>query len=161
MAERRLWARGWRAAVLISIGGVLGVSLITPAVAHVGPWDHNWREHIKPLVRKFGDQRWVNENDQAYAYVLRDPVSLDLSRTKGFTAVSRPFDGVYCLTPVDGIDPGSRPAIVSAEWGNSAGGELEPYWYADSSECSLGEYEVITEQAGVSSNNVAFTISVP
>jgi hypothetical protein len=162
MAGRKLWARGWRAAVMIALGAALGATLVTPAVAHIGGWAHNWKDHIKPRVRVYGDDRWVNGAEQAYGYVQRDPaVALDPSRTKNFTGVTNPMAGVYCLTPVAGINPDSRTAIVSPEWGNSGGAELEAFFYADGADCAAGEFEVITSVAGVLSNNVAFSIFVP
>ena len=39
---------------------------------------------------------------RAYASVLRTP-AFDAVRTKGFTTVTRPFTGVYCLTPAAGV----------------------------------------------------------
>lgn len=162
MAERKVWARGWRAAVLMLMGAVLGATLVTPAVAHIGGWSHNWKDHIKPRVRVYGDGRWVNGDEQAYAYVQRDPaVALDPSRTKNFTGVTNPMTGIYCLTPVPGINPDLRTAILSPEFGNSAGAELEAFFNADGTDCAAGKFEVITSVAGVMSNNVAFSIFVP
>ena len=40
--------RGWQGLVLIFLGALLGGTLLTPAVAHVGGWLHNWNQHIKP-----------------------------------------------------------------------------------------------------------------
>ena len=162
MSIRRIWPTGWRAIVLLIVGSVMGANLIAPAVAHVGGWTHNWTEHIKPRVRSFGDPRWVNGKEQAYARVLRSPsVALDTSRTKNFSAVTRPSTGNYCLTPAAGIDPASRAAVATPEWGNSAGADLEVFVYANAPSCASGQFQVITHQAGAASNNVAFYIFVP
>jgi hypothetical protein len=58
---------GWRAIVLLIIGGVLGASLLTPAAAHISDsFTHLWNTHIKPkadhryLLRPTGTQQsWV------------------------------------------------------------------------------------------------------
>lgn len=41
---------------------------------------------------------------------------LEVSRTSGFTAVSSPTTGLYCLTPANGIDQQAEPAVVSVDW---------------------------------------------
>jgi hypothetical protein len=59
MEQRSIWPKGWRGLALILVGIVMGATLITPAVAHIGSWTHNWTVHIKPKVRTYGDGRWV------------------------------------------------------------------------------------------------------
>jgi len=61
------WRSGWRAIVLLIIGGVLGANLIMPAAAHISDSvTHLWNAHIKPkadhryLLRPTGTQEvWV------------------------------------------------------------------------------------------------------
>jgi hypothetical protein len=61
------WRTGWRAIVLLMIGGVLGATLIVPAAADItGSFAHLWNAHIKPkadhryLLRPSGTQEaWV------------------------------------------------------------------------------------------------------
>lgn len=96
---------------------------------------------------------------RAYAVVKTD-VTFDAARTKNFTAVSRPFTGGYCLTPAAGIDPSTLSAVVSPEWGDSIGADLQAYVYADAADCA-GKFEVITANNGAVSNNTAFNIIVP
>jgi hypothetical protein len=106
--------------------------------------------------------------------------TLDASRTKNFTAVSRPLDpdgnpvvGVYCLTPTAGIDPATAPAVVSADWGLSAGSSLFAYTNfatpgLPGRPCPAASYEVHTRQLPQvysdgetePSNDVSFTILV-
>jgi hypothetical protein len=96
---------------------------------------------------------------RAYAVVKTD-VTFDAARTKNFTAVSRLSTGLYCLTPAAGIDPSTLSAVVSPEWGGSLGADLQAYVYANAPECA-GQFEGITVNNGVASNNTAFSIIVP
>lgn len=48
MTQRRIWPSGWRGVALIVVGIYIGATMITPAVAHVAGWTHNWKNHIKP-----------------------------------------------------------------------------------------------------------------
>jgi hypothetical protein len=78
---------------------------------------------------------------------------------KAFASVRRTSMGFYCVHPAAGIDPATMPAIVNAEFGFSAGSDLKAYW--EQGHCNADEYQVVTEQGGAKSNDVAFTILVP
>jgi hypothetical protein len=103
---------------------------------------------------------------QVRAYASVDPNSgspvLIPGRARGITAVSRNGIGDYCLTlnPALGIDAAKVSVVVTPEYGYSAGDTLQPYWEADS-DCGAGKVHVYTEQAGTSSDAVAFTVLVP
>jgi hypothetical protein len=100
---------------------------------------------------------------RAWATVNTTGPALVAGRNRGFTAVTRPGTGVYCLTvnPALGIDVSKVSVSVTPEWGISAGDTLQPYWYANASGCAAGQIEVYTEQAGAASNNVAFSVIIP
>lgn len=64
MNTRRIWPKGWRAIVLLLVGSVMGASLLSPAVAHVGGTvTHLWG-HLKPKVKTYGDGRWLKKTAQ-------------------------------------------------------------------------------------------------
>jgi hypothetical protein len=69
MTERNTWTKGWRGAVLILVGIVMGANLITPAVAHIGSVTHLWKTHLKPKVNAFGEARWrTDARGAAFSY---------------------------------------------------------------------------------------------
>ena len=96
---------------------------------------------------------------RAYAQVNTTP-ALVAARTKGFTTVTRPGTGVYCVT-APGIDPATSAAVVSPEWGASAGADLGASVYANAPSCPAGAFQVMTINAGGLSNSTAFYIVVP
>jgi hypothetical protein len=102
---------------------------------------------------------------RAYASVNNSGPSLDDSRTKNFTAVSRPSTGVYCLTPAAGVAETGAAAIVAVEWIDSIGNDLFVQNAEGSFACSAGQFAVrtFTISAGtlVLSNSVDFHILVP
>jgi hypothetical protein len=98
----------------------------------------------------------------AYALVDKGVPSLVAAKTKGFTAVTRPFTGGYCLTPAAGVDLSSRPVLAVPDWSLSA--NTPPYEaYAQSTplDCAAGQLEVITHRADALSNDVSFVVFVP
>ena len=78
---------------------------------------------------------------------------------KAFSSVRRTSFGFYCVHPAAGIDPATMPAIVNPEFGFSSGGDFKAYW--EQGHCNADEYQVVTEQGGAKSDDVAFTILVP
>jgi Collagen triple helix repeat (20 copies) len=121
-----------------------------------------------------GDQGDKGDPGTARAYALVFPgtngPSLVSQYTSGFTAVSRPSVGLYCLTPVAGVSPGNRPAVASVDF------FLTPFPQGDASAitsiffgpagCPDNEFIVRTYRRGdttgaVLANDVAFTIIVP
>lgn len=82
MLEKKLWTSGWRGVILIAIGVLMGASVISPAVAHVGgTLNHLWNApgHIKAKVRAFGDPRWVNANEAAGGDLTGTHANLQIS----------------------------------------------------------------------------------
>jgi hypothetical protein len=107
---------------------------------------------------------------RAYAFVNRfNPTTLDPATTKGFTAVSHPSTGVYCLTPPVGVSPASAPPVLTVEYGKTALLDSYVQWESLQS-CPQGTYQVVTLdsatvagnlQPSASSDTVSFTIIVP
>ena len=100
----------------------------------------------------------VKTSAEAYALVSSTGPALDPDFTKNFTAVNRPGTGVYCLTPAVGVDPNKRPAMVSPDYGYSAGDDLQAYRLYSADDCGGGQFEVVTQQNGVNSNQVGFQL---
>jgi hypothetical protein len=113
----------------------------------------------------------VNGTARAYAFVNGatgapgDLPTFNAAQTKGFTAVTEPDHGDYCLT-APGIDPTTTAAVVGSVYASAFAGfptfaELDP----DVSPCNTGQFHVLTNQisAGTRSAapNISFTIVVP
>ncbi|MGN6275920.1 MAG: hypothetical protein ACTHNP_08320 [Solirubrobacterales bacterium] len=104
---------------------------------------------------------------RAYAYVngsVSSP-SFNAQRTRGFSAVSEPAKGVYCLT-APGIDPATTAPAVTAVYNSGfAGVPTSAKLEARGEGCAAGQFEVLTQdiQSGseVDSPNLDFTIVVP
>lgn len=102
---------------------------------------------------------------RAYAYVT--PGAPSLSRAKGFTAVRRPFVGLYCLT-LPGLDLAQVTAFAAVDFRGTTGpeGNAAAMWDAAPG-CNVDEVGVRTERipdgggAATDSNDVAFTVMVP
>jgi hypothetical protein len=95
--------------------------------------------------------------------------SFNTAETKGFTSVTEPLQGDYCLT-TPGIDPSTSAAVVGSVFNSGFAGELTeaelwPVTEPNPSICSAGQFRVIV--LGLSSDaantvpNVDFTIVVP
>lgn len=100
---------------------------------------------------------------RAYAQVadVTGPTpTLVAARTKRFTAVTRIGTGSYCLT-APGVNSTKVAAVVSPEWGESAGADLGAIVYANAPGCDPGSFQVMTTNGGILSNSTAFTIVVP
>jgi hypothetical protein len=65
MEQRSIWPKGWRGLALILVGIVMGATLITPAVAHVAGWTHNWTQHIRPRT----DARYYTKTQSNARYL--------------------------------------------------------------------------------------------
>jgi hypothetical protein len=116
----------------------------------------------------------VLEKTGAYAFVkwpTKEGPILDTTRTSGFVSLTHPGTGVYCLTPAEEIDPAVTAAVVSPDWGNSAGpNNLFAYVDVAGKNCPAGAFEIRTYQYAASSDakadvkpsdNVSFTVVVP
>jgi hypothetical protein len=100
---------------------------------------------------------------RAAAYVTTT-ATFDATRTRNFSAVSRPSTGVYCLTPSSSIDPNTSVLMVSIDWSNSLGSTLAAYHRtsAVSGGCAATDFSVRTyDFASNPTNNVAFEVLVP
>jgi hypothetical protein len=102
---------------------------------------------------------------RAYAEVSSAGITLVSARSSGFTNVTRPNTGLYCLTvdPALGIDPETVAAVASPEWGGSSvhGGSAEVHGAATGS-CTSGNFAVRTFDAGgAASNSISFHLIVP
>jgi hypothetical protein len=88
---------------------------------------------------------------------------LDTARTRGFTSVTSPAVGIYCLT-LPGIDSRTAVALANPEVGRTAVAVGEIYW-ADQNvrnDCILGQFEILTTNSGGTlDNRIAFSVAVP
>jgi hypothetical protein len=104
---------------------------------------------------------------RAYAYVngsVSSP-SFAAARTRGFSAVSEPAAGEYCLT-APGIDPATTaPAVTPVYASGFATVPTDAKLEAAAANCAAGQFEVLTQDiqsgAEVNSANLDFTIVVP
>lgn len=90
------------------------------------------------------------------------------ARTKGFATVTRPRNGVYCLTLTDPtLDPATVAPVATVDWDNSSGANLGVYVSKSAHQCPEGSdlgVRTYSWTAGANSklaNTVAFTIVVP
>jgi hypothetical protein len=104
---------------------------------------------------------------RAFATVNFETVDFESGQQRrGFSDVSRPATGIYCLTvtPASGIDVGSATVLVSVHFGLSAGTDLLAFWNDGAgSSCSAGQIEVDTYALGtpsLASNEVSFSVAV-
>ncbi|MDQ6822409.1 MAG: hypothetical protein M3076_19090 [Actinomycetota bacterium] len=85
----------------------------------------------------------------------------------GFTDVSSPAIGFYCLTPAAGISPAQSPAVATADWNLSPDGPSMALYRSTtvgSPICSPSQYEVVTYNMHASPPAVAaeaFAVIVP
>lgn len=114
---------------------------------------------------------------KAYAFVDRVPgrgdtfsFRLDKKRTSGFTRLTHPSTGVFCLTPNPRIDLARSVFVGSTDYASSAGINNQVKWNSstdpDVRDCPLRTVEVITYAEGTddedeNSDNVAFTVFMP
>ncbi len=95
---------------------------------------------------------------RAYAHVDTTPAFL---LNKGFSAVSRPSTGIYCLTTA--VDFSATPALASVEWGNSSGSDLAVFVRQPSFSCAAGQLEIrtYTMSTATLTNLVSFHVFIP
>lgn len=94
--------------------------------------------------------------------------TFDSAYTRGFSSVREVSEGVYCLTPVSGISPGSDPATVDVAYNiitQAYKNTLLALWAPRSPSCKDNEYEVRTfdfaSGEGKFSDTVPFSVTVP
>lgn len=103
---------------------------------------------------------------RAYADVAVD-ATFTPGRVKGFTSVTRPKKGIYCLTLDDLIDPTTSAPVVSVDWDVSSGSNISAFLSKSANSCPAGTdlaVRTFTWVAGgdsLPSNYVGFTILVP
>jgi hypothetical protein len=104
---------------------------------------------------------------RAFATVNYETVDFEEGQQRrGFSAVSRPFTGIYCLTvtPSSGIDAETATVLVSVHHGLSGGTDLFAYWNeGEGSTCSGNQIEVVTYEHGTPSlavNTISFSVAV-
>jgi hypothetical protein len=106
----------------------------------------------------------------AYAQVNDSGPAFVAARTSGFSSVTRPAVGLYCLAPnlavlVQAFSAGSptRPTVASVEYGNTGTqtDELIVEVRGANSDCGNNLFEVHTYRNGALANDVSFTLIVP
>ena len=150
-----------RALAVIALGGLIaGVASLAPVTA------------APDITYKRLDKRYVNvkelNKEQAYAFVDASGPALVSGYTRGFSSVTRPEVGIYCLVPKPGARVGNAAILVTPEWGRSAGPEhnFTLMAAAGAPDCPSGNTEVITyaddpHQEAELTNLVSFMVLVP
>jgi len=106
----------------------------------------------------------------AYAQVNDSSPSYVTQRTSGFTGLTRPSTGLYCLAPDAPIvasyfsgGDSNRPTVASVEYGNTGTqtDSLIVQTRGATVNCPPNTYEVRTYRNGALADDVAFTFIVP
>ena len=103
---------------------------------------------------------------RAFATVSNEHVAFEVGQQRrGFSAVSRPATGVYCLTvtSASGIDVDTATVLVSVHFGLSAGTDLLAAWNDESGSCGNNQIEVDTYALGTPSlptNDISVSVAV-
>lgn len=112
-------------------------------------------------------QAGIDGSARAYAYVIGSVSSPSFGpeRTKGFTSVTEPAKGIYCLT-APGVDATTTIPAVTAIYNSAfAGQPTSAKFDAVNEFCGFGQFEVRTDeiQSGkeVTAPNLSFTVVVP
>lgn len=108
---------------------------------------------------------------RAYGYVPwkgDDVVALEAARTRGFSSITRPATGVYCLTYADAaLDPDTAAPVVTVDWDKSAGANLTAYVSVSAAGCpeesdlAVRTFSFVAGKPYKPSNTVGFTVLVP
>jgi hypothetical protein len=90
---------------------------------------------------------------------------LNQSATKGFTAVSEPENGEYCLT-APGLDPANTAPVVGSAYASGLAqltvAEFWPRRDQSTPACAADQYTVLVlNTSGIAQPNADFTIVVP
>ena len=108
----------------------------------------------------------------AYGHVYSEPLELDSRLSHGFTTLTRPMPGVYCLGVTDALQSSLfattgdfagkpiRPAVASIDISYSSIANQKVYVDAVPQICPAYTYEVITAQGMGADSHVDFTIIV-
>jgi hypothetical protein len=114
MTVRRIWPTGWRAIVLLIVGGIMGANLITPAVAHIGSTLSHLYSHA--------DQRYVRKTAPQLRFV-------DLQLYGGFLQGGAAYD--------TGFGPNAGMDLPNAGTPNFAYEFTIPRWYRSGTNLTL------------------------
>ncbi len=106
---------------------------------------------------------------RAYTSVVVSPsFEIDTTRTKGFSTLTHPDVGVYCLTLTDPkLDASTTAPVISVDWDNSSGTNLAAYLSKSAFGCPEGTdlgVRTFSFRAGKPfrpADTVAFTLLVP
>ena len=108
---------------------------------------------------------------RAYGYVPwkgDGVIAFESARTRGFSSVTRPATGVYCLTLTDAtLDPTTLAPIVTVDWDKSAGANLTAYVSVSAAGCPAGSdlavrtFSFVAGKPYKPSDTVGFTVLVP
>lgn len=94
--------------------------------------------------------------------VVEDGDPPTFSFNEGFSSVTNPIEGTYCLTPSTPIDVTQNPGVVSVEWYHSSGFNLLAQVVIPVSDCPDGDYEVKTYFTdSTETNDISFVLVVP
>ena len=108
-----------------------------------------------------GDKGDAGADGSAKAWAYVDPSVPSIVRGSGFTTLTRPVAGHYCLT-ASGLSSTTSAAQVSVDDSESDGDENLAYWVSSGSNCASGQFEVMTKGiGGMPDNAIAFVITVP
>jgi hypothetical protein len=103
---------------------------------------------------------------RAWAYVQRSP-TIAIVRSKGFSGLTHPSTGVFCLMPSLGVSLTGSAFLVSVDWGNSSGSDTLAFGVEGQLDCPADTFEVRTYKLGATPANpslsdlVAFNVYLP
>jgi hypothetical protein len=98
---------------------------------------------------------------RAFAAVQFAGPSFQTGKVQGFTAVTRPGTGVYCLT-APGIDSSTTVPVASVDFGMSSTANSFAEVRQSAANCSAGQFEVDTfTPPNTPVSTVGFTLMVP
>jgi hypothetical protein len=98
---------------------------------------------------------------RAYAEVDSTTPSFVPTRTKNFTAVNRPNDGIYCLTAAAGIDARAVATVAAEDFELSSTDGFVAV-VGSGLDCAAGQFEVATDDSdGFATNSISFHLIVP
>jgi hypothetical protein len=99
---------------------------------------------------------------RGYALVVGTTTLLN---SRGFSSVSNPVPGEFCLVPTFDWTGVKTAPVVSTDWSNSFGNPNQAQWRSSGAGCPAGQIDVLTFNFGAlptgTQTNEAFTIFVP
>lgn len=101
---------------------------------------------------------------RAYGEVSRGALAFVAARTKGFSSVTRPATGQYCLNlePGSAIDPATTPILASVENGSSSVNGVVEVWGGVYAPCGPKAFHIRTYTYPLAqTDGISFTVMVP